>query len=176
MIVGAVMQTVGAVDIDSGWSTGPLSYCIRFRSRQRLPVPPAAAVSGFNNFIVDTTKFPDMGALVSELHDKNVNVILWATSMIDTDSSNYEVALNKSFFVKNAFNEFTTLKWWHGHGGLLDYTNPAALDWWHSQLDAVLKLGIVRCSLLAWFETFTSHCFDVLLACGVCVPCRTVGR
>ena len=29
------------------------------------------------------------------------------------------------------------LKWWHGTGGLLDYTNKDAVDWWHKQLDNV---------------------------------------
>lgn len=88
-----------------------------------------------------------MSALVDELHAQNVNVILWATSMIDTDSSNYAEALNKSYFVTNGLNEFTPLKWWHGDGGLLDYTNPEAVAWWHSQLDNVLDLGIVRHAL-----------------------------
>ncbi len=44
----------------------------------------------------------------------------------------------------------STLKWcngfpcarWHGEGGLLDYTNPEAVQWWHSQMDNVLSLGI----------------------------------
>ena len=40
--------------------------------------------------------------------------VQWVTSMIDTDSSNYGYALNNSFFVTNAFETFSTLKWWHG--------------------------------------------------------------
>ena len=31
---------------------------------------------------------------------------------------------------------------WHGNGQLLDYTNPAAVEWWHTQMDNVLDLGI----------------------------------
>ena len=27
--------------------------------------------------------------------------------------------------------------WWHGKGGLLDYSNPEALQWWHQQMDKV---------------------------------------
>ena len=34
-----------------------------------------------------------------------------------------------------------------GEGGLLDYTNPAAVAWWHSQMDNVLSLGIVSSSI-----------------------------
>ncbi len=37
--------TVGAINIDSGWSTG------------------------FNNFDIDTKKFPDLKSLVSQMHD-----------------------------------------------------------------------------------------------------------
>ena len=36
--------------------------------------------------------------------------------------------------VKDALDGFSPLKWWHGKGGLLDYTNPAAVAWWHSHL------------------------------------------
>ena len=112
--------TVGAVDIDSMWSTG------------------------VNNFVVDTTKFPDMKGLVDQMHAKSVRVILWATSMIDTDSPNYAEAAAKGYFVRNGLNESTPdpIKWWHGHGILLDYFNPEATAWWNSQLDLVLDIGV----------------------------------
>ena len=32
--------------------------------------------------------------------------------------------------------------WWHGKGGLVDYSNEDAKNWWHGQLDKVLSLGI----------------------------------
>jgi len=34
------------------------------------------------------------------------------------------------------------ISWWHGSGGLLDYSNPAAVEWWHSKMRAVLQLPI----------------------------------
>lgn len=34
------------------------------------------------------------------------------------------------------------IHYWHGWGGFIDYTNPNALIWWHSQLDNVINLGI----------------------------------
>ena len=94
---------VGAIDIDSAWSTG------------------------FNNFIVDTQKFPDMEGLVRQMHDRDIKVILWATSMVNTDSSNYAECIEQGFDIKNAINETDPLKWWHGKGVLLDYTNEAAV-------------------------------------------------
>jgi hypothetical protein len=44
---------LGAINIDSTWATQ------------------------FNNFEVDTTRFPDFPALIKELHANNLKVILW---------------------------------------------------------------------------------------------------
>jgi len=112
--------TVGAVDIDSLWATG------------------------VNNFVVDRSKFPDMKGFVEGMHNDSVRVILWATSMVDTDSSNYQAMVDGGFFIRDGLNDTTpsTLHWWHGDGLLLDYTNPDAVSWWNGQLDNVLDIGI----------------------------------
>ena len=44
---------VGAVNLDSAWSTQ------------------------FNNFEVDTNKFPDFTVMINEIHKRNMKVILW---------------------------------------------------------------------------------------------------
>jgi alpha-glucosidase (family GH31 glycosyl hydrolase) len=110
--------TVGAIDVDSQWATGD------------------------NTFVPDTTKFPNFTALVSDMHDKGINVITWAVSMVDTDSPNFNFAMNNSYFIANGFKQPGLLKWWHGTGGLLDYWNPEAKAWWEKQMDVVLSTGI----------------------------------
>ena len=55
---------VGGVDIDSDWS------------------------SGVNNFLFDTSKFPNATQLIANLHALGVRTILWVTSVVDNDSSN----------------------------------------------------------------------------------------
>nr|WNS50071.1 alpha-glucosidase [Halisarca dujardinii] len=110
--------TVGAVNIDSGWSTG------------------------YNNFIVDTKKFPNASNLVDDLHKMNIRVILWATSVVDTTSSNYQEAHDKGYFLKDILGQQAIIDWWHGKGGMVDYTNPDAVKWWHGQMDKAIELGI----------------------------------
>lgn len=110
--------TVGAIDIDSQWATGD------------------------NDFVPDTTKFSDFKGLISSMHSLGINVIAWATSMVDTDSPNYQYALNNRFFIENGFGQPGLLKWWHGTGGLLDYFSDKAKSWWESQLDNVLSMGL----------------------------------
>lgn len=54
------------------------------------------------------------------MHSNGVRVLCWMTSMIDTDSSNYLEAKTNNYCLNNG----TLMKWWHGVGCLLDYTNP----------------------------------------------------
>ncbi len=105
---------VGALVIDSPWETG------------------------YNTFEFDETLYPDPRQMVDEVHALGVRVLLWITSMINVDSPNYQHAFDRGYFL----NEGATVEWWKGEGSFIDYTNPAALDYWHEMMDGVLDLGI----------------------------------
>lgn len=118
--------------------------------------------STFNAF-TPSSKITDLKQLIDQLHASDVRVIFWATSMVNVDCPRYSYALNNSFFIRDALDrQMPPIKWWHGappppppatsqrvcsnarragHGCLLDYFNPAALTWWHSQLDLLLDYG-----------------------------------
>jgi alpha-glucosidase (family GH31 glycosyl hydrolase) len=106
---------VGALNVDSGWSTG------------------------YNNFVFDTNLFPDPKGLIDFVHGNGQRIVLWVTSMVDTDSSNYAEAVRNNF----VFN--LTMDWWHGHGRLLDFGNPSAVKWWEDQITTNLldKYGCI---------------------------------
>ena len=42
----------------------------------------------------------------------DIKVILWATSMVDTNSPNYQYGLNHTYYVRNAFKENLPLHWY----------------------------------------------------------------
>ena len=52
---------------------------------------------------------------------------------------------------RDALGKVAVVKWWHGHGSFLDYTNPEALDWWHKQMDRVRQIYFPEFSLLTKF-------------------------
>jgi alpha-glucosidase (family GH31 glycosyl hydrolase) len=109
---------VSAVNIDSTWETQ------------------------FNNFEPDTTKFPDFPAMVKGIHEQNVKVLLWATSMVNVENPDYNMCVEKGYLVRNSKGDVRPIQWWHGSGGLLDYSNPEAVAWWHSKMDYVLDAGV----------------------------------
>jgi alpha-glucosidase (family GH31 glycosyl hydrolase) len=105
---------VGATIIDSGWQ------------------------ATINDFQFHKTRYPDPKKLIDGLHAMDVRVLLWITSIINVNNPYYEYALKRNFYL----NKGRKIKWWRGVGSFLDYTNPEAVEWWHSLMDNILSLGI----------------------------------
>ena len=81
--------------------------------------------------------------------------------MVNVEDPDFDMCVEKNYLVRNSQGEVRPLKWyitivhtinffiiiilyfrWHGSGGLLDYTNPEAVKWWHQQMDLVLDAGV----------------------------------
>ena len=97
--------------------------------------------TGYNTFVVNTQQWPSFESFVASTHARGQRVILWMTSMIDIDSPNFAEAYGRGFLVRDGTGQQANLSWWHGKGGLLDYTTPAAVEWWQTQMDNVLRLS-----------------------------------
>lgn len=102
--------------------------------------------SAYNNFEYDRRLYPDFEALLEELHEKNIKLILWYTGFVNKESREvpiaqsplYEEAIDRNYTVSNG----KLFRWHKGQGAHIDFTNPNAVAWWHRQIDKVLKLGI----------------------------------
>ena len=86
--------------------------------------------------------------MIENFHSLGVRVICWVVSLNNVDplSSSYYEGLQNNYYLNSTrkvdHNDHEGLiNWWHGTGAELDYTNPDALDWWHSQMDYLLDIG-----------------------------------
>ena len=101
----------------------------------------------YNDFIIDTIRYPKPKEWFSKMQDKGYRVILWMTTMVNSESDDTRLKVSEDWF--NAAKEKGYLagkgdpiNWWKGKGGFIDYTNPAAMKWWHGMQQQVFDLGI----------------------------------
>jgi alpha-glucosidase (family GH31 glycosyl hydrolase) len=127
--------SVGATNVDSNWATGVREKEKREKKRE---VFVSFFFLQFNSFVWRKDRFPDAGGMINTLHSLGVRVIAWATSMIDTDSPNFAFAKSNDYLISKG----ALMHWWHGNGGLLDFTYPAAMEYWKK-----VRLGGKQCVL-----------------------------
>ena len=112
---------VGAIIIDSPWETG------------------------YNTFDWDTALYPDAQAMVDSFHSRDVKVIVWITTAINTDmTALWHYGDSMGYFMKaNAGSSGSAVvNWWKGDGSMIDFFNPNAVAWWKTLMDKTLDLGI----------------------------------
>ena len=101
----------------------------------------------YNDFKVDTTRYPNPENWFGALQDQGYRVVLWMTTMVNSFNKDLDLQQTTDWFesVKSQgylMADGAENKWWKGKGGFIDYTNPDALKWWQQQQDQVLRLGI----------------------------------
>ena len=94
----------------------------------------------YGEFDFDPQKFPNASGMFDKLREDGFLVSLWTHPFINYDSINFGVAVEKGLLVREPSGELPALvRWWNGIGGILDFTNPEAREWYSSHL-RMLKL------------------------------------
>ena len=101
----------------------------------------------YNDFHVDTARYPDPAAFFGGLQERGYRVVLWMTSMVDRASKDTPDRASPDFYEEARRAGFLAggpepFRWWKGKGGFIDYTNPGAMRWWRGMQDEVLRWGI----------------------------------
>nr|XP_009685418.1 PREDICTED: uncharacterized family 31 glucosidase KIAA1161-like [Struthio camelus australis] len=89
----------------------------------------------YGDFDFDPIKFPNVTEMFTKLREDGFKVTLWTHPFIHRDSSNFGVGIERQLFIKEPSGRLPAMvEWWNGIGAILDFTNPAARDWFQSHL------------------------------------------
>ncbi|KFP22942.1 putative family 31 glucosidase KIAA1161, partial [Egretta garzetta] len=89
----------------------------------------------YGDFDFDPVKFPNVTEMFAKLREDGFKVTLWTHPFIHRDSSNFGVGIERQLFIKEPSGRLPAMvEWWNGIGAILDFTNPAARDWFQSHL------------------------------------------
>jgi alpha-glucosidase (family GH31 glycosyl hydrolase) len=91
----------------------------------------------------DPKRFPDPKGMIDELHAKGFKVTAWVIPFLDAESQAFADGSKNGWLVRRSDGSPYLVEWWQGHGGLLDVTNPSALEWFFERLKQLqVKTGL----------------------------------
>lgn len=97
----------------------------------------------FGDWRFDPAKFADAKKMTDELHTLGFKVILWIAPFVSDQAADFQKLKDENLMVLDKNGRPAKRKWWNGADYLLDFSNPAAQDWFFACTRYLTdKLGI----------------------------------
>ncbi len=101
-------------------------------------------MKGFHwtDFQFDKETFKDPKALIQKLHDKGLKTCVWINPYIAQQSILFEEAKENDYLLKRCNGDVWQCDMWQPGMGIVDFTNPAAVEWYQKHLSDLLAMGV----------------------------------
>ena len=90
----------------------------------------------------DFLDWPDAPEMIARLKQQGFRIILIEEPYVTTRSRNYDEALSKGYLAKRYDGSAYTFDFWPGECALIDFSNPAAREWWAEKHRPLLEMGV----------------------------------
>ena len=94
------------------------------------------------DFQWDSRTFPDPPAMLKRLKDRGLRICLWINPYIAQRSALFAEGMAAGYLVKRPNGDVWQWDRWQAGMALVDFTNPAAREWYAGKLKALLDMGV----------------------------------
>ena len=90
----------------------------------------------------DSIDWPDAREMISRLKQKGFRTMVIEEPYLTTKSRSYPEAHSRGYLARHYDGTAYTFDFWPGECALVDFSNPAAREWWSQKHKPLLELGI----------------------------------
>lgn len=94
------------------------------------------------DFTWDSRVFPDPKGMLKRLKEKGLKICVWINSYVGQESSMFEEGVKGGYFLKRKSGDVWQWDMWQPGLAIVDFTNPAACEWYGKKLEALLDMGV----------------------------------
>lgn len=94
------------------------------------------------NFIWDPKTFPDPKGMLQRYHDRGLKICVWINPYIGQKSPLFREGMEQGYLLKKTNGDVWQTDLWQAGMGLVDFTNPAAVEWYTGKLKTLLDMGV----------------------------------
>ena len=94
------------------------------------------------DFAWDPRTFPDPEGMLARLHDRGLRTCVWINPYIAQRSPLFAEGREKGYLVRRPDGSVWQWDLWQAGMGLVDFTNPAATEWFTGHLERLMGIGV----------------------------------
>ena len=95
------------------------------------------------DFEWDREQFPDVRGMLSRYHERGLKLCAWINPYVAQDTEMFEEGRREGYFLMRADGRgIKQVDTWQPGMALVDFTNPAACEWYAGKIQGLLEAGI----------------------------------
>ncbi len=94
------------------------------------------------DFIWDKRQFPDPAGMIERLHARGLKLCVWVNPYISAHSALFSEGTKYDYFLHNRDGSVYQSDQWQPGMAIVDFTNPAAAEWYADKLRGLCRMGI----------------------------------
>jgi len=94
------------------------------------------------DFKWDTRTFPDPPAMLKRMKERGLNICVWINPYIAQASILFDEALQNGYLLHKMNGDVWQTDMWQAGMGIVDFTNPAAREWFANKLHVLMDMGV----------------------------------